>query len=161
MCIYNDLYSVFHNLQSNISKEQSKTFKLIYNISTFNWHIVLLKALSKIVCFWHDKSKNWYELSQTFKVGKNNVSQLKCSISLKKWWNYLKFWLYKLNHKERTCIISNLIWCVYQPLWPFFPQILVFDNLKVDKNKCFRKIVIVTVSAKVFNWKFKIIIWHY
>ena len=57
MCIYNDLYSVFHNLQSNISKEQSKTFKLIYNISTFNWHIAFLKALSKSVCFLHEKAR--------------------------------------------------------------------------------------------------------
>ena len=40
-------------------------------------------------------------------------------------------------------------------------KILVFDNLKIAKNECFRKIVIVTVSAKIYNWTFSIIIWHY
>ena len=40
-------------------------------------------------------------------------------------------------------------------------KILVFDNLKIAKNECFRKIVIVTVSAKIYNWTFSMIIWHY
>ena len=46
MCIFDDINYVFHNFQCNISKEQSKTFKSINNISTFNLHIAFLKALS-------------------------------------------------------------------------------------------------------------------
>ena len=57
MCIFDEIYSVFQNLQCNISKEQSKTFKSIYNISTFNRHIAFLKALSKSVCFLHEKAR--------------------------------------------------------------------------------------------------------
>ena len=57
MCIFDDIYYVFHNFQCNISKEQSKTFKSIYNISTFNRHIDFLKALSGSVCFGHEKAR--------------------------------------------------------------------------------------------------------
>ena len=34
---------------------------------------------------------------------------------------------------------------------PFFSQILVFIYLKMARNKCFRKMFIVTVSTKVFS----------
>ena len=42
--MFNNIYSDFHNLQGTSLKEQSKTSKAIYNISTFNRQIAFFQS---------------------------------------------------------------------------------------------------------------------